>query len=206
MIDFWRFNAVLRAGAVSRAADEQPRHVEPDGVPAARGLRLRDHAVQLHRDWRQPDDRARDDGQYRDLEAGSVGDAERLLHDAPPRGGRHAARASSTSCPATPYRSRSSCSTRPSSPASTSPAARRCSTACGSASERTSAVIAAIRGLSAKPAARTSSSSTHPPIRRRLPSRSRAAGSSTRGRSAPPRAASTSRNRYGATSAIEPSR
>ena len=27
---------VLRAGAVSRAADEQPRHVEPDGVPGAR--------------------------------------------------------------------------------------------------------------------------------------------------------------------------
>ena len=36
-----------------------PRRVEPDGVPAARRVRLRDLAVQLHRDRRQPDDGAR---------------------------------------------------------------------------------------------------------------------------------------------------
>ena len=43
---------------------------------------------------------------------------------------------------------RTSCSTRRTSPASTSPAARRCSTACGRRSARTSAATAAIRGWS----------------------------------------------------------
>ena len=46
------------------------------------GLRLRGLAVQLHRDRRQPDDRAGADGQHRDLEAGVERDAERLLHAA----------------------------------------------------------------------------------------------------------------------------
>ncbi len=50
---------VLRAGAVQRAAHQRPRRLEPDGVPAARRVRLRDLAVQLHRDRRQPDDALR---------------------------------------------------------------------------------------------------------------------------------------------------
>ena len=58
-------------------------------------------------------------------------DAERLLHDAPARGGRHAARRHQLRARRRGADHASSCSTRPSSPASTSPAARRCSTACG---------------------------------------------------------------------------
>jgi 1-pyrroline-5-carboxylate dehydrogenase len=59
LIDFWRFN-VHYARRSSRAADrEQPGHLEPHRPPPARGLRLRDHAVQLHRDRRQPADRRR---------------------------------------------------------------------------------------------------------------------------------------------------
>ena len=48
MIDFWRFNVEY----IVRIYEEQPhlarRGLEPDGVPAARGLRLRDQPVQLH--------------------------------------------------------------------------------------------------------------------------------------------------------------
>ena len=69
---------------------------------AARRLRLRGLAVQLHRDRRQPHDRAGADGQHRDLEAGLDRDAERLLHAQAARGGRACRPASSTSCPATP--------------------------------------------------------------------------------------------------------
>ena len=55
---------LLRAGALRRAAGQQPRHVELDGVPPARGLHLRHHPVQLHRDRRQPDDGAGADGEH----------------------------------------------------------------------------------------------------------------------------------------------
>ena len=77
---------------VRGAAGLGPRRLEPAGVPAARGLRLRRLAVQLHGDRRQPDRRARAHGQHRRLEAGLDGDALRLLHDAPLRGGRPPAR------------------------------------------------------------------------------------------------------------------
>ena len=62
--------------------------LEPDGVPPARGLRLRRHAVQLHRDRREPADRPGAHGQHVGLEAGRHGDALRLLHDEAPPGGR----------------------------------------------------------------------------------------------------------------------
>ena len=78
-----------------------------------------------------------------------------------------------------------SCSTRPIWPAFTSPAAPLCSTRCGSASAKTSAAIAAIRGSSVRPAARTSSSRTRQPMCRSSRSRSFEAGSSIRDRSAP---------------------
>ena len=72
---------LLRAGALQRAADQQPRRVELRWSTAPlEGLRLRGVAVQLHGDRRQPDDRAGADGQHRDLEAGGERDAERLLH------------------------------------------------------------------------------------------------------------------------------
>ena len=70
LIDFWRFNVHYAKQIYTDAADrQQPGRVEPHRPPAARGLRLRHHAVQLHRDRRQPADRPRADGQHRDLEA-----------------------------------------------------------------------------------------------------------------------------------------
>ena len=69
LIDFWRFNVGLRPADLRRAAQVRPRCVEPRGPSAARRLRLRDHAVQLHRDRRQPADRPGPDGQRRHLEA-----------------------------------------------------------------------------------------------------------------------------------------
>ena len=206
MIDFWRFNTYFAQELYSEQPFSGPGRVELDGVPQPRRVHLRRVAVQLHRDRRQPDDRAGAARQHRDLEAGVERDAERLLHLQGARGRGAAAAASSISCRAIPSRSPTRCSTRRSSPASTSPAAPPSSTACGRRSARTSASTSPIRAWSAKPAARTSSSRTPPPIRRKSPSRSRAAGSSTRGRSARRRAASTSRSRSGSRSAIAPSR
>ena len=105
----------------------------------------------------------------------STRDAERLLHLQGARGRGPAA--GRDQLPARRLRSRSPtrCSTRRTSPASTSPAAPPSSTACGRRSARTSAATATIRASSAKPAARTSSSRTRRPIRRKSRSRSRAA-------------------------------
>ena len=58
----------------------------------ARRIRLRGDAVQLHLDRGEPADRARADGQHRDLEAGLERDVLGLLPDEAARGGRHAAR------------------------------------------------------------------------------------------------------------------
>ena len=51
------------------AAAQREGHLEPHRPPAARGLRLRHHALQLHRDRRQPADRSGADGQHRRVEA-----------------------------------------------------------------------------------------------------------------------------------------
>ena len=84
----------LRARHPRGAADrELPRHLEPHRPPPARGLRLRDHAVQLHRDRRQPADRSGADGQHRDLEAVADPAGRRAPDDGAARGGRDAARA-----------------------------------------------------------------------------------------------------------------
>ena len=56
---------LLRAGALRRAANQRSGRLEPDGIPPARRVRLRDLALQLHRDRRQPDDRPGADGQHR---------------------------------------------------------------------------------------------------------------------------------------------
>ena len=82
----------LRPADPRRAADLVARRLEPDRPPPARGLRLRGHAVQLHRDRRQPADRAGPDGQHRRVEAGPHPAARRAPADAPARGGRPAAR------------------------------------------------------------------------------------------------------------------
>ena len=66
--------------------------LEPDGVPPARGLRLRGQPVQLHRDRRQPQRLARADGEHRRLEARVDRRALRALHAAAAEGGRPARR------------------------------------------------------------------------------------------------------------------
>ena len=102
MIDFWRFNAYFAQELYSEQPISGPGVWNPMEYRDARRLRLRGHAVQLHRDRRQPDDRAGADGQHRDLEAGVERDAERLLHATRCSRRRACRPASSTSCPATP--------------------------------------------------------------------------------------------------------
>ena len=60
----------LRRADLPGAARFRAGRVEPDGSPAARRLRLRDHAVQLHRDRRQPAHGAGAHGQHGGVEAG----------------------------------------------------------------------------------------------------------------------------------------
>src|ERR1051326_1449014 len=84
--------AVRRAG-VRRAAAVLAGGVEPAGAPAARGLRLRHHAVQLHRHRRQSPHRARAHGEHGGVEARVVGGAQQLFPDgAAPGGGAPAGR------------------------------------------------------------------------------------------------------------------
>ena len=59
LIDFWRFNVHFARQILAEQPIATPRRLEPDRPPPARGLRLRDHAVQLHRDRRQPPHGAR---------------------------------------------------------------------------------------------------------------------------------------------------
>ena len=75
-----------------RAADVVARNLEPARVPAARGLRVRGLAVQLHGDRREPHELACADGEHGRLEARRNGDALRVLPDAPLPGGRAAGR------------------------------------------------------------------------------------------------------------------
>ena len=81
----------LRPGDPGRPADrEQPWRLEPYRPPAARGLRLRDHPVQLHRDRRQPAHGSRLDGQHGDLEAVPDPAARGTRDDGAAGGGRSA--------------------------------------------------------------------------------------------------------------------
>ena len=59
LIDFWRWNVEFMLRDLRGAARLIAGRLEPDGVPAARRLRLRGHAVQLHRDRGQPPRRRR---------------------------------------------------------------------------------------------------------------------------------------------------
>ena len=70
LIDFLRFNVHYAERIHQRAARLRARRVEPHGPSPARGVRLRHHAVQLHRHRRQPADRAGADGERRGVEAG----------------------------------------------------------------------------------------------------------------------------------------
>ena len=151
----------LRPPDPRRPADLLPRRVEQRRVPPARGLRLRHHPVQLHRDRRQPADRAGADGQHRGVEA--------VRRPRPsPRTGRCSC-SRPPGCPpgrdqpghrrrARGLRRRAG---RPAAwPASTSPARPPPSSTCGARSATTSPATTATRGWSARPAARTSSSRT----------------------------------------------
>ena len=82
----------LRPADDERAAGVGARHLEPDGVPSARGLRAGHHAVQLHLDRGQPADRPRAARQRGGVEAVADPAAFCALPDAPARGGRAAAR------------------------------------------------------------------------------------------------------------------
>ena len=88
LADFWRFNVAFGRQLQENQPVQRPGRVEPGGLPAAGGLRLRDHAVQLHRDRRQPAHRARADGQHGDLEALAHPEPRRAPDDAAARGGR----------------------------------------------------------------------------------------------------------------------
>ena len=91
LIDFWRFNVAYAAEIYAEQPVNGPGVWNQLGVPAARGVRLRGLAVQLHGDRRQSADGARAHGRRRDLEAGVERDAERVLHHAPAHGRRPAA-------------------------------------------------------------------------------------------------------------------
>ena len=92
LADFWRFNVHFARQIHAEPAEQRRGRVEPHGLPPARGFRLRDHAVQLHRDRRQPAHRARAHGQHGDLEALPHPGPRGAHDDAPARGGGAAAR------------------------------------------------------------------------------------------------------------------
>ena len=202
LIDFWRFNPSLRAGALRRAAALELRDVEPARLPAARGLRLRGDAVQLHVDRRQPAHRPRAHGQHRALEAGlrarvlsayyilklleAAGLPPGVINFVPGNAGRDLRRRARHRDLAGVHFTGST---------------ERVQLHVEARSAPRWTATAPTRASWARPAARTSSWPTPRPTRRRSRWPSCAAASSTRGRSARPRAASTCRDRSGTTCA-----
>ena len=81
----------LRGAGLRGAAPLVASDLEPDGSPAARGVRLRHHAFQLHGDRRQPPHLAGHHGQRGGLEASRPALAQQLLHPEGAGGGRPAA-------------------------------------------------------------------------------------------------------------------
>ena len=70
LADFWRFNVHFANGKSSPSSRSRlAGRLEPLRPPTTRGIRPRDHTVQLHGDRRQPSDRAGADGCVRGLEA-----------------------------------------------------------------------------------------------------------------------------------------
>ena len=91
LIDFLRFNVAFARQILADQPISSPGvWNRTDYRPAGR-FRLRDHAVQLHRDRRQPGHGARADGQHGDLEAEPHPAAGGALHVRDPGGGRTAA-------------------------------------------------------------------------------------------------------------------
>ena len=91
LIDFLRFNVHFAHRILADQPTSDRGRLEPQRLPPARGVRPRDHAVQLHRDRRQPADRAGAARQRRRLEAVADPAARRRRDDAGARGGRPAA-------------------------------------------------------------------------------------------------------------------
>ena len=193
LIDFWRYNVHFARQILAEQPQSVAGRLEPGRPPPARGLRLRDHAVQLHRDRRQPADRAGAHGQHRRLEALADPAVRRALPDAAARGGGPAAGRHQHGHRRRDRRSPRSRWPTATSPASTSPARRRSSSTCGGRSGRTSPPTAATRGSWGRPAARTSSSRTPRPTSTCCAPRWSAAPSSSRARSARRPPAPTSR-------------
>ena len=101
LIDFWRFNPAFAQSSTPSSRSAPTRPVEPDGLPAARGLRLCGDAVQFHVDRRQPADRTGADGQHRRLEAGGKRRSSAATTSCGCSRRPACRQASSTSCPAT---------------------------------------------------------------------------------------------------------
>ena len=95
----------LRPPALRRAADLVARRVEPDGLPAAGGLRLAITPFNFTAIAGNLPTAAGADGQRRRLEAVADPAVRRALHHAAAGGGRACRRASSTWSPATARRS-----------------------------------------------------------------------------------------------------
>ncbi len=174
------------------------RLLELPRAPAARGLRVRGHAVQLHEHRGQPAHRPGADGQHGRVEAGVLGDLLGPLHHGAARGGGSAPRRRSTWSPDRVPRSAIPCSTSP------DLAGIHFTGSTGVFKGMWATIGRNIRALpvlsarsSARRAARTSCSPTRRPTFRRSSRRSCAARSNTRGRSAPPPRARTSRARSG---------
>ena len=166
LIDFWRFNVHFAERLLPGAAGVGAAHLEPDGPPAARRVRLRHHAVQLHGHRRQPAHRARAlMGNVAHLEAGAHRAAQQLLRDEAAGGGGAAARGDQLRAGRCGAGDQQAAAGRPRRwPASTSPAPPRCSSRCGGRWARTWRATPAIRGSWARPAARTSCWRTRAPM------------------------------------------
>ncbi len=91
LADFWRFNVAFARRLLAEQPASSPRRLEPHRPPAAGGVRLRDHPVQLHRDRGQPAHRARADGQRRAVETLPHAELRRAPDDAAARRSRPAA-------------------------------------------------------------------------------------------------------------------
>ena len=163
----------LRTAVAGGPAEVVARRVEPVRPPPARGLRGRDHPVQLHRDRGQPAHRAGADGQHGGVEA--VGD---------PAVRRRTSRCACWRRPACPPGvinlvtgdGAAVSDGRADRPGLRGAAlhrldARRSST-CGARWRRTSTATGRTRASSARPAARTSSSPTRAPTWTRCTPRS----------------------------------
>ncbi len=165
LIDFWRFNVHFAKQILTeQPIANSPRHLEPHRPPPARGLRLRDHAVQLHRDRRQPADRSGADGQHG--ASGSPSPTQQLaasLTDGAAGGGRPAARRHQHAARRRPRRLRG----RAGPPRPRRHPLHRLDADLPAPVARgrraTSPATAPTRGSSARPAARTSSSPTRRP-------------------------------------------